>query len=134
MSPVLVVMIGTALAAAAPVPPSHPTGRLAGNWAADGIALRTVTTGAIVQGRCSSGKITGAIALDANARFAVQGYFNPQRSGWRLSDIGPRDAPASFHGVVAGDTLELTIRRRGMPDQRHTLVRGAPARFARCTE
>ncbi len=124
----VMIMLGIGLLAAAPAPPA----RLVGNWAAKEIALRTLTNGTIIQGRCATGKVTGAIPLDAKGRFDARGYFNTQRTGYRLSDLAPRDTPATFIGTVAGNKLALTIRRTGEADQRYTLVRDAPVKFAVC--
>ena len=132
--PVFVVLAlsiaGTAAAAKPHVPP--PSTQLTGNFAGEGAALRVVPTGAVVQGVCASGKIPVKVLVDRNGRFVANGYFNRYHPVIRLSDLAPGDTRARFAGELTGDVLVLTISIAGKPDQRHQLLRDAPARFATC--
>jgi hypothetical protein len=128
------------LIAAAPAPTTAPRQAapaqpkpLAGNWAGDGFALRTVGTGYIVQGECASGKITAQVFPDASGSFAASGYYNAYRSGYRLSDVSPRDTPASFKGKINGNTLSMTMRIADRAEEtRFVLKRGAKIKFPAC--
>lgn len=137
----LLPMVGLLMVAAAPQPaaaaqpnPAVPQRQaLTGRWAGDGFALHATTSGYVVQGACAVGKITSPILPDASGRFSVEGYFNRHRSGYRLSDIAPRDSPARFTGKVQGDSLTLGMTIAGKPgEDRFVLKRGATISFPKC--
>jgi hypothetical protein len=128
-------LIGLLLIAAAPAqaPPKPPLPPLTGNWAGDGFALRVAPTGFVIQGKCASGMITDQIVPDKTGAFTATGYYNPYSSGYRLSDLAPRDKLATFKGKVNGNTLVLTMGMVGRPDEsRYVLRRGAAVKFGRC--
>ncbi len=141
-------MFGLILAAAAPVPgpgkaaPAPVTANpapvpvartpLTGIWAGSGFALRQAPSGIVVQGPCASGLIAGQVLVDKAGNFTATGYYNPYTSGYRLSDIAPRDHIAYFKGKVTGKTLDLTMRVQGKPEAHYVLKRDAKAKFARC--
>lgn len=111
--------------------PQHQA--LTGNWAGDGFALRTTTKGYVVQGRCAAGKIPAPVYPDASGGFQADGYFNRYSSGYRLSDIAPRDTPARFTGAVKGDSLSLGMAVAGKAgEERFVLKRGAKIAFPKC--
>lgn len=147
---VALLTIATAATAAPPAgkrPPAMAT-PLTGTWAGDGFALRSAETGYVVQGKCAAGKITGTVVPDATGAFTAAGYLNPQGPVRRpmrtasgdqlpmvepLSQIAPRDRPASFKGKISGNTLTLLVRvAGGSADTRHVLKRGAAIRFKDC--
>lgn len=134
MTNLLLPIVSLLLVAAAPAPKPAPAASqpLTGNWAGDGFALRTAPTGTIVQGKCASGKISAPIIPDKAGAFTATGYFNPYTSGYRLSDIAPRDQIAYFKGKVSGNTLDLTMRINGKPDAHHILKRNAKITFPKC--
>lgn len=128
----ILTVLALPLIAAAPVAKPQPL-PLTGNWAGDGFALRTVGTGYVVQGKCASGKITSQVVPDAAGAFAASGYYNVYTSGYRVSDLSRRDTPASFKGKVSGNTLNLTMRVKGRPeDVQVVLKRGAKIKFPAC--
>ena len=118
---------------AAPVPAIAGAVMLAGNWAGDNFSLRVTRDGAMVQGKCANGKITAPIQLDPKGRFSAAGYFNPYTSGFRLSDLAPRDQPAQFSGQVSGNVLELRLLSDTVPSKPvYKLRRDARIKFDDC--
>ena len=134
MSKSYLSLIGLLIIAAAPAPaPAQPLRPLTGSWAGDGFALRVAPTGVVVQGKCASGMITEQIVPDKTGAFTATGYYNPYTSGYRLSDLAPRDKLVTFKGKVKGNTLVLTMRMIGRPDEsRYVLKRDAPIKFGKC--
>ncbi len=142
----LLPISGLMLAAAAPAPapaagkPVPAAGKpaptpgtpLTGVWAGSGFALRQAPNGTVVQGACASGLIAGPVLVDKAGNFTAIGYYNPYTSGYRLSDLAPRDHIAYFKGRVAGKTLELTMRVENKAETHYVLKRDAIAKFARC--
>ena len=149
MQRIWVLMVGLGLAAVLPVAAvaGVPAGvkakvaseaasasLLTGHWAGDEFSLRAIAGGAMVQGKCAVGKITQPITLDKSGGFVARGYFNPATSGYRLSDLTPRDHPARFNGQVKGDTLLLTIQTGDKAaDRKFQLTRGKAIQFGKCT-
>lgn len=113
------------LVAAAPAP-------LSGSWAGDGFLLRSAPTGMVVQTGCRIGKIETPIVPDKAGNFTATGYLNAPSTGYRLSDVAPRDRVATFKGRVAGSTLTLTVQVEAQPATSYRLVRGAPIKFPKC--
>lgn len=132
MTNLLLPIASLLLVAAAPAPAPPASQPLTGNWAGDGFAVRASPTGTIVQGKCASGKISAPIIPDKAGTFTATGYFNPYTSGYRLSDIAPRDQIAYFNGKVSGNTLDLTMRINGKPDAHRILKRDAKIKFPKC--
>jgi hypothetical protein len=134
--PLLGLLMGAAPAPASPAAPKMAVPQrqaLTGNWAGDAFALRVTPDGYVVQGQCASGKITSPVFPDAAGSFVANGYFNRQRSGYRLSDIAPRDTPARFTGTVKGNSLTLTMAIAGKPgEERFVLKRDAKISFPKC--
>jgi hypothetical protein len=127
----LLIVAAAPAPTASKAPPVVPA--LSGNWGGDGFALRPAQTGYVVQGKCAAGKINDRIVPDASGAFVAKGYFNAYTSGYRLSDIAPRDHAATFKGQVSGDRLTLTMRVAGRPDEMHyVLKRGAIVKFPKC--
>jgi len=134
-------LIALLLVAAARAPTSPPAagstpagGRpLAGAWAGNGFQLRTVPTGVVVQTGCLIGKIPHPVIPDKDGSFAATGYLNAPTTGFRLSDIAPRDRKASYTGKLSGDRLTLTVHVDGTPDTTYAMKRGARIRFPRCS-
>lgn len=112
--------------AAAPAP-------LNGRWAGDRLSLKTLDDGAVIQGDCTSGKITAPIVLDASGNFTADGYFNRKSSGFQLGDIAPRDHAAHFTGRSKGDSLTLSMTLAGeRAAKTFTLRRNARIAFKKC--
>ncbi|MBC7520747.1 MAG: hypothetical protein H7268_06600 [Sandarakinorhabdus sp.] len=119
--------------AAATSPAQAATTPLAGNWAGDNFSLRVIRGGAMVQGKCVNGKITSPILVDGKGHFVASGYFNPVTSGFRVSDVSPRDQPAKFIGQVNGDKLELKLQADGISGPTSfKLQQGKTIKFADC--
>ena len=118
--------------AAAKLPGPTAATPLIGNFAGEGVALRVVPTGVVIQGNCASGKIPIKVRVDRNGRFVANGYFNRYHPVIRLSDLAPIDTQARFAGELTGNVLILTIAIAGKPTQRHRMVRDAPTKFATC--
>ncbi len=112
--------------AAAPAP-------LNGRWAGDRLSLKTLVDGAVIQGDCTTGKITAPIVADASGNFSADGYFNRKGSGLKLGDIAPRDRAAHFTGRSKGDTLTLSMTMAGEHTAKtFTLRRNARIAFKKC--
>ncbi|WP_310498724.1 hypothetical protein [Sandarakinorhabdus sp.] len=130
VSNTVIALFALLIASAAPSSPQQ----LAGIWAGDGFGLRPARIGYVVQGKCAAGKITGPVFPDRSGTFAATGYFNRQTSGYRLSDIAPRDQLASFKGKISGNTLVLIVRLADRPGEtRYVLKRGAAIKFPDCS-
>lgn len=121
----LLPAIALLLVSAAPAP-------LGGSWAGDGFLLRAAPTGMLVQTGCRIGKIETPIVPDKAGNFTATGYLNAPTTGYRLSDVAPRDRMASFKGRVAGNSLALTVQVEGQPATSYRLVRGASIKFPKC--
>lgn len=139
----LLILPALLLAAAAPAPAPRDAAPqpfsasavtpFTGSWAGDGFTLRSAQKGYVVQGKCAGGKITSKVLPDASGAFTASGYYNRYSSGYRLSDIAPRDRAATFTGKIKGNTLALTMRVAGEPSARHFILkRGAAIRFPDC--
>jgi hypothetical protein len=112
--------------------PAQGASPLIGKWAGEGVAFRAGADHATIQSGCSSGRSDRPVTLDAAGTFRLKGYYNPPRSGYRLSDIAPRDRPAVFTGKVIGNTMDLEITAANSKPIRHTLHKNQPIKFPRC--
>jgi hypothetical protein len=89
----------------------------AGTWGGDDAGLIVSAEGAHAHVGCTSGDITGEIALDADGRFDVPGIYNVDAFP---VDRGIRH-PARLTGRTDGRTLTFTVR---LTDTGQTLTSG----------
>ena len=82
---------------------------------------------------CSGGSIGGPIHLDGHRRFVATGSFEDHNPGPQMVEDGVQaQPPVRFAGRVSGDTLALTVERRGAPPLKLSLRRGPVPKLVRC--
>jgi hypothetical protein len=109
-------------------------GRLTGSWGGQGIAMEIEGSGANLNFDCATGSISEPMVPDSNGKFEVKGTVTRERGGPIRADETPDKAPASYSGVVEGNTLKLTITLDKNKEEMgtFTLTRGQAARIRRC--
>ncbi len=88
--------------------------------------------GATVEFDCAHGAISQPIQPNSNGEFSVSGTYTPERGGPVQKNSAPRDLPATYQGVIEGNTMQLkiTVGENTLPA--YTLKRGNPGRVVKC--
>lgn len=108
--------------------------QLLGIWGGEGISLEIEGSHATVTFDCAHGNITDSMVPNEAGKFEVNGFFVRERGGPTRRDDSTQGLPATYSGVVSGDTLTLTIvltkTKEALGD--FTLTRGKAGRLRRC--
>lgn len=108
--------------------------KLNGTWGGEGISMEITDNGASLEFDCATGRITEAIVPDSAGKFTAKGLFARQRPGPTREGDENDGQPATYTGVITGDSLTLTITltRNDEKAGTFTLGHGKPARIRRC--
>jgi len=108
--------------------------QLTGQWGGQGISLQIEGATATVTFDCAHGVISETMVPDASGKFAAKGTFTKERGGPTREDDVNTGSPATYSGIVEGDSLKLTIVLNGTKEQvgNYTLAQGKVGRIRRC--
>jgi hypothetical protein len=130
---VVVVAAVVSLLACATTSPTE--GRIAtGVWGGDRLRVDVTPGGATTEYGCAHGTIDEPLAPDRSGRFSAMGTHTFEHGGPIRIDESPDHHPARYDGVVAGDTLQLTVTLLDTQQSLggFTVVRGVGARLVKC--
>jgi hypothetical protein len=124
---------GVAIAACGGAVAAPDSNLQAGVWAGPHVAMTVTAQRTEIEFDCGSGSIDGAIPIDRDGAFAVNGTFTQERPGPTTPD-GPPRRPMRLTGGVNGDTMDARVM---LTDQNEdlgsfTLKFGADARLVKC--
>lgn len=126
----------TLLATLATVAMAAPAGAqpLDGEWGGDRLRLFADATGLRLEGECWSGATVGAVRLDAQGRFALDGRLEEQAVGQapQAGDAGSSVRAARITGRLSGGVLQIEITPAGGTARAYRLQRGASVKLIRC--
>ena len=118
--------LATGCASASPAP-------LTGDWGGPQVRLSLTAAGGKMDFDCASATIEAPIRLDPAGKFSAPGRHEAFAGGPTLADAPPPMTAARFEGRVEGDTMHLTIHRKGeTATQEYTLQRGRRVKIIRC--
>lgn len=105
----------------------------AGNWGGLHVAMTVAAQRTDIEFDCGLASIDGAIPVDRDGAFAVNGTFIQERPGPTTLN-GPARRPMRLTGAVKGDTMDARVM---LTDQNEdlgsfTLKFGAAARLVKC--
>lgn len=105
----------------------------AGNWGGAHVAMTVTAQRTDIEFDCGLASIAGAIPVDRDGAFAVNGTFIQERPG-PTTPNGPPRRPMRLTGGVTGDTMDARVT---LTDQNEdlgifTLTFGAEARLVKC--
>jgi hypothetical protein len=105
-----------------------------GQWGGQGVSMQVGDTGATLEFDCARATITQSMALDANNKFAVKGFFARERGGPTRQDEQDKGKPATFTGSIEKQIMLLTIKEEGADEPVGTfeLTYGKSGRIRRC--
>lgn len=108
--------------------------KVSGEWGGQGISMQVSDSGATLEFDCASGSITEGIALDSSGKFSAKGLFARQRPGPTREDEENDGQPATYEGVITGESLTLTITLVQSKEKvgTFTLTHGKVGRIRRC--
>ncbi|HVS00531.1 MAG TPA: hypothetical protein VMW27_28170 [Thermoanaerobaculia bacterium] len=129
-APLLVTLLASVAAGAAGDAASRHVP--AGTWGGLHAVLEVEEQGARIEYDCAHGTLDGALALDAEGRFAVAGSHTSERGGPVHEGQEPPSRPARYTGSLRGDTLTLTLALDGETVGTFTLKRGENGRLVKC--
>jgi hypothetical protein len=114
--------------------PAARQSRLTGQWGGQGVSMEVTEDGANLSFDCAHGSIAQAIAPDSNGKFAIKGLFAREHPGPIREGEDNGGAPATYAGVIEGETLTLTITLTQGNESvgTFTLTNGKTGRLRRC--
>ena len=102
-------------------------------WGGDRANMTVGAESTRIEFDCGLAVIPGTLKPDAKGVFAAAGYFEEGSGGPVNPDAAPKRLPTKFKGVVAADTLDLTMQVSGEAAPRHLkLARGQRVKLIRC--
>lgn len=102
-------------------------------WGGRGVTMRMTAEGATLEFDCAHGNIAQAIKPDAQGEFTASGTYTAERGGPVQKANPASDKPATYHGTIKGDSMQLVIKlsdNETLPSL--TLTRGNAGRLVRC--
>ena len=118
------------MACAANSAAAHPA--LVGEWGGPQVRLSLGEEGGRIEFACGSASIDAAVHPDAAGTFNAAGRHEDFTGGAVQADTPARTTPARFIGKVDGNTLQLSVQRRGAAPETYTLERGRRTKLIRC--
>lgn len=114
--------------------PQKSQTKVSGLWGGQGISMEVSDSGATLEFDCASGAITEAIAPDSSGKFTAKGLFARQHPGPTREDDDNDGQPATYEGVITGESLTLTITLVQSKEKvgTFTLAHGKMGRIRRC--
>ncbi len=106
----------------------------AGSWGATGINLSIGAGSSQIQFDCADAEITDVLQIDSQGNFTANGYFVRGTHGPIRIDAAPKQNPATFTGMIAGDSmnLKITLVESGEVIGEYSLGKDAIGRIRRC--
>ncbi len=105
-------------------------------WGGNDISMEMTPQGATVQFDCASGVVLEPIKANAKGEFAARGTYTPQHGGPVTLANPPRELPATYKGIIEGDTMRLQVvladKYKDQAPDPFTLTRGKTGRVVRC--
>ena len=103
-------------------------------WGGRDVSLQMTASGASIEFACGHGEITQSIRPNAAGEFSVTGTYTPEMGGPVRRDNPPRDLPATYRGVISGDTMQLEVLLEDKDRQPppFTLRRGYAGKIVKC--
>ena len=107
---------------------------LKGIWGGDHISMEVADSGAEINYDCAHGSITEKIAPDRDGKFLVKGSHVREHPGPIRSDEDQSGRPATYHGLIDGETMTLTVTLTGSKETvgTFTLTHGKSGRVRKC--
>ena len=106
---------------------------LVGDWGGRQIRLSLAETGGKVDFNCASASIDSAVMPDAKGSFTATGRYEAFDAGpMHNADAAPKTIAAHFTGHVDGNTLHLSVHRKGSEAESYTLERDRRVKLIRC--
>jgi hypothetical protein len=119
------------MACAADAAPPLPA--LTGEWGGPQVRMSLTATGGKMEFDCASATIDAPVRPDPTGKFSAPGRHEAFTGGPTPADVAPPTTAAHFEGHVEGDTMHLTIHRKGeTATQEYTLQRGRRVKIIRC--
>jgi len=103
-----------------------------GVWGGLHINIDVGADSATVEYDCASGVINGPLRMDDDGHFAWRGVHRMERGGPVRADEKPAEHPATYTGVIKGNTMELTLKVAGSDAETFTLEKGKPGELFKC--
>src|SRR5712691_2685366 len=101
-----------------------------GVWGGQHISIEVSGRSASVEYDCAKGTINGPLTLDSKGQFTWRGTHNREHPGPVRRGVKPNSQPATYTGLVKGNTMTLTVKLDGSDEAlgTYTLKRGDPGR------
>lgn len=128
----LLAVAGVSLMACATDANGAPAG-LTGDWGGNQARLSLTETGGRVDLGCATATFDSPVRPDASGKFSANARYEEFTGGPTRADEAPATTPVHVMGHVDGDTLHLTMHRKGAPAaEDYTLQRGRKVKLIRC--
>ena len=110
------------------------TSDLKGIWGGDHISLEVTDSGAEINYDCAHGSITEKIVPDGRGNFVVKGLHVREHPGPIRQGEDQAGKPATYHGLIDGETMTLTVTLSGSDEAvgTFTLTHGKSGRVRKC--
>ncbi len=104
-------------------------------WGGMHVSMTRTVLGATLEFDCAHGNLSQPITPNAKGEFSVPGTYTPEAGGPVQRDNLQGELPATYKGVVSGNTMTLEIvlngqNRGALPTL--TLTQGKTARLVKC--
>ena len=105
-----------------------------GQWGGQGVSMEATDSGATFTFDCARGSIGEPMVSDHNGKFLLKGFLTTERPGPTHKDDAAAGQPATYSGLVEGQTLTLTITLTADKETMgpFTLTLGKAGRLRRC--
>ncbi len=105
-----------------------------GIWGGPHIRIEVKGDNATIEYDCANGTITGPLKFDRSGRFSWEGAHFREHGGPVRIDETPQSNPATYYGVIKGNTMTLTVKLKGSDEilGEFTLTRGGSGRIFKC--
>jgi len=103
-----------------------------GVWGGHHINIEVGEKSASIEYDCANGVINGPLIVDANGNFDLRGTHRAERGGPIRADDDSKGQPATYTGLIKGDTMTLTLKVGDGAAESFTLEKGKQGKLRKC--
>jgi hypothetical protein len=103
-----------------------------GVWGGQHINIEVAEKSATIEYDCASGVIDGPLVVDSHGRFSLRGSHRRERGGPIRADDPGKSEPATYTGLIEGNTMTLTLKLGDSDEETFTLEKGRSGNLFKC--